>query len=148
MKKVGIGVLALLVLVVAAVTVVPMVIDWNGYKPDIAQAVKAATGRDLVIGGDIKVRVLPEIAFSFADVKLSDAEAINFSLMELFVLGLIVASLVHFCSRDAVQAGDIFAVFRYVLMFIMGLDSVPRLVQQMSRLRDIGMRMHRSSSCR
>lgn len=79
-------------------------------------------------------------------IKLSDAEAINFSLMELFVLGLIVASLVHFCSRDALQAGDIFAVFRYVLMFIMGLDSVPRLVQQMSRLRDIGMRMHRSGS--
>jgi len=79
-------------------------------------------------------------------IKLSDAEAINFSLMELFVLGLIVASLVHFCSRETVQAGDIFAVFRYVLMFIMGLDSVPRLVQQMSRLRDIGMRMHRSGS--
>lgn len=75
-------------------------------------------------------------------VQLSDAEAINFSLMEFFILGVLVLSLVHFCSGDnPPPAGDIFAVFRYVLMFIMGMDSVPRLVQQISRLRDIGFRM-------
>jgi ABC-type multidrug transport system fused ATPase/permease subunit len=74
-------------------------------------------------------------------VRLSDAEAINFSLMELFVLAALVGSLVHYCTTAAPGAGDIFAVFRYVLMFIMGLDAVPRLVQQVSRLRDIGFRM-------
>jgi ABC-type multidrug transport system fused ATPase/permease subunit len=74
-------------------------------------------------------------------VRLSDAEAINFSLMELFVLGLMVVALVHFCTTDGARAGDIFAVFRYVLMFLMGLDSVPRLVHQLSRLRDIGTRL-------
>jgi len=77
-------------------------------------------------------------------VRLSDAEAINFSLMEFFILGLLVLSLIHFCTRDpAPPAGDIFAVFRYVLMFIMGMDTVPKLVQQISRLRDIGFRMTR-----
>ena len=76
-------------------------------------------------------------------IRLSDAEAINFSLMELFVLGVMVAALVHFCagSDGTPPAGDIFAVFRYVLMFIMGLDTVPRLVQQISRLRDVGLRL-------
>jgi len=74
-------------------------------------------------------------------VRLSDAEALNFGLMELFILGLMVAALIHFCTTGTAQAGDIFAVFRYVMMFIMGLDSVPKLVQQMSRLRDIGFRM-------
>jgi hypothetical protein len=74
-------------------------------------------------------------------VRLSDAEAINFSLMELFVLGVLVASLVHFCTSGQPAAGDIFAVFRYVLMFIMGIDTVPKLVQQISRLRDISYRM-------
>lgn len=74
-------------------------------------------------------------------VKLSDAEAVNFSLMEVFILGLMVAALVQFCSPGGVTPGDVFAVFRYVMMFIMGLDSVPRLVQQISRLRDIGFRM-------
>lgn len=75
-------------------------------------------------------------------VKLSDAEAINFSLMEFFILGVLVASLIHFCSGDSPPpAGDIFAVFRYVLMFIMGMDTVPRLIEQISRLRDIGVRV-------
>ena len=76
-------------------------------------------------------------------IRLSDAEAINFSLMELFVLGAMVAALVRFCAGSAGtrEAGDIFAVFRYVLMYIMGLDTVPRLVTQISRLRDVGLRL-------
>jgi hypothetical protein len=78
-------------------------------------------------------------------IKLSDAEAINFSLMELFVLAVMVASLVHFCANPVAKAGDIFAVFRYILMFIMGLDTLPRLVQQVSRMRDIGFRMRGST---
>jgi hypothetical protein len=75
-------------------------------------------------------------------VKLSDAEAVNFSLMEFFVLALIVAALVQFCRPGEVAAGDVFAVFRYLMMFVMGLDAVPRLVQQVSRLKDIAYRMH------
>jgi ABC-type multidrug transport system fused ATPase/permease subunit len=77
-------------------------------------------------------------------IRLSDAEAINFSVMELFVLVVMVGALVHYCSGANPNPGDIFAVFRYVLMFIMGLDSVPKLVAQMSRLSDIGSRMGRS----
>ena len=76
-------------------------------------------------------------------VKLSDAEAANFCLMELFVLGVMAVALVKFCSTGSAEPGDIFAVFRYVLLFIMGLDSVPRLVEQWSRMRDIGGRVGR-----
>ena len=79
-------------------------------------------------------------------VRLSDAEAVNFGLMELFVLGVLAGALLHFCAGSSPAAGDIFAVFRYVLMFIMGLDSVPKLVQQVSRLRDIGLRLRRSGA--
>lgn len=78
-------------------------------------------------------------------IRLSDAEAINFSVMELFVLATLVGTLVHFCASGSPQPGEIFAVFRYVLMFIMGIDSVPRLVEQMSRLRDVGLRMRGGS---
>ncbi len=81
-------------------------------------------------------------------VKLSDAEAKNFCLMELFILGVMAAALIKFCwvgggasAAAAPQAGDIFAVFRYVMLFIMGLDSVPRVVAQWSRLRDVGGRV-------
>lgn len=73
-------------------------------------------------------------------VKLSDWEALNFGLTELFVLGLLAAVLVQACTAGATP-GDILAVFRYVLMFVMGLDAVPEVVQRVSRLRDIGRRL-------
>lgn len=76
-------------------------------------------------------------------IKLSDNEAITMGLMETFVLALMVGALVRFCTQPGAAAGDIFAVFRYVLLFIMALDRVPMLVQQFSRLRDIGRRMAR-----
>lgn len=74
-------------------------------------------------------------------IRLSDSEAMNFAAMEGFVLALIVVALVRCCTNQVLQTGDIFAVFRYVLMFVMGVDSVPRLVQQFGRLRDIARRM-------
>lgn len=74
-------------------------------------------------------------------VQLANWEALNCALMELFVLGLIVAALVRFCGTPGASAGAIFAVFRYVMLFISGLDSAPALVQQISRLRDIGGRL-------
>ena len=75
-------------------------------------------------------------------IKLSNAEAINFGLMECFILGAIVAVLFRACHLPAVQAGDIFAVFRYLMLLLMGLDSLPRLIQQVSRLRDVSSRLH------
>ena len=73
MKMFGFALLGLIVLLVAAVLVVPQLIDWNGYKSDIAAAVKDATGRDLVIGGDIEIAILPGISFGLSDVSLSNA---------------------------------------------------------------------------
>jgi hypothetical protein len=74
-------------------------------------------------------------------VGLSDAAALNFGAMELFILGLLAVALVRACLTGGAGVGSIYAVFRYVLMFVAGLDCVPHLVQQLSRLRDIGRRM-------
>jgi len=74
-------------------------------------------------------------------VKMSDTEAVNFCLMELFVLSVMVAALLRICDSSVMTAGTIFAIFRYVLMLIMGLDAVPRLVQQLSQLRDLNHRL-------
>jgi hypothetical protein len=75
-------------------------------------------------------------------VKLYDWEALNFSLMEVFILGLLAAALVRSCLVLNGEVGDIFAVFRYVWLFVAGLDGVPMLVQQATRLRDIGRRLN------
>ena len=74
-------------------------------------------------------------------IRLSDAEAINFGLMELFVLGVMAATLVHYCALAGPEPGNIFAVFRYVMMFVIGIDAVPKVVQQISHLRDINLRL-------
>ena len=79
-------------------------------------------------------------------IKLSDNEAITMGLMETFVLLLMVAALIRFCTQPGAAPGDIFAVFRYVLLFIMALDRVPMLVNQFSRLWDIGMRFGSNGS--
>ncbi len=74
-------------------------------------------------------------------IKLSDCEALNFGTMELFVLGVLVVALLRTCSTITASPGEIFAVFRYVLMLLMGVDAIPKLVQQLSRLSDLSNRM-------
>jgi hypothetical protein len=74
-------------------------------------------------------------------IRLSDLGAWNFLQMEFFVLALIVAALARYCSLPGVEAGDIYAVFSYVMMFVGGLDCVPMLTQQLARLHDIGGRV-------
>jgi uncharacterized protein involved in outer membrane biogenesis len=73
LKKILIGLGVLLVIAVAAVLIGPSLIDWNGYKPEIAAEVRKATGRDIVIDGDITVSVLPSPHASVAGVRFANA---------------------------------------------------------------------------
>jgi len=74
-------------------------------------------------------------------VRLSNAEAINFGLMELFILAVIVLVLVRTCQLPDILAGDLFSVFRYLMLMLIGFDQIPRLVHQISRLQDVKGRM-------
>ena len=74
-------------------------------------------------------------------IRLVDSEALNFAAMDAFVLVLIAVSLLRSCHMRSADAGDIFAVFRYVMMFVSGLDAIPFLIQQVVRLQDIGRRL-------
>ena len=82
------------------------------------------------------------IAFSFVRAR----EALTFGAwrsdpLTLAVCALIVGGLVRYCSTPDVTTGDIFAVFRYVLMFVMALDGLPGLVRHVSQLRDVARRV-------
>lgn len=72
MRKLLIGLVAVVVLLAAAVLVVPSLIDWNGYKPEIRAAVKDATGRDLRLDGDIGLSVLPSPSLSVEKVSFAN----------------------------------------------------------------------------
>lgn len=73
MKKLVIGIVAVIVILIAGVLVAPSFVDWNARKQQIAELVKDATGRDLTINGDIDVTILPRPALRVEDVRLSNA---------------------------------------------------------------------------
>lgn len=69
-----IGILAALVLlIVAAVIVLPMVIDPNDYKDEIVQAVREETGRELAIREPLDLSVFPWLGIAAGGVSLSNA---------------------------------------------------------------------------
>ncbi|MEQ8287063.1 AsmA family protein [Thalassospira sp.] len=72
MKKILAVIGALLVVLVAALLIIPSLIDWNGYKAQISQAVRDATGRDLVIAGDLSMSLIPSPSLSADEVSLSN----------------------------------------------------------------------------
>ena len=67
----------LVVLVVVASIVLPMIVDPNDYKDDIADLVKSKTGRTLTIDGDIGLSVFPWLAVEIGPTALSNAEGFS-----------------------------------------------------------------------
>jgi ABC-type multidrug transport system fused ATPase/permease subunit len=77
-------------------------------------------------------------------IRLSDAAAINWGVMEILIIGLFMAVLLRTVSMPGVKPGDIYAIISYTWSYRLSLDLVPTLVQQLSRLQDIGDRMQTS----
>jgi hypothetical protein len=77
-------------------------------------------------------------------VGLSNAEAVNYGLMELFTICIAAAVLIRVVWIPGIQAGEIFAVISYLWNFLKSLEDIPALVQQFSRLQDIGQRIYLS----
>jgi AsmA protein len=65
------------VLVVAAIILIPMFVDPNDHKERIVAEVKRATGRDLSIAGDIGLSVFPRLALELNGLTLSNAPGFN-----------------------------------------------------------------------
>lgn len=75
----------LLLLIIAAVILIPMFVDPNDHKDRIVAEVKKATGRDLSIGGDIELSVFPRLALELNGLTLSNAkgfDAANFAVVK------------------------------------------------------------------
>jgi uncharacterized protein involved in outer membrane biogenesis len=73
-RKLLIGIVVLLVVLVAAAFVVPRFIPADSLKADIAEQVRAATGRDLIIDGDLSFTLLPTPGVSVSGVRMSNIE--------------------------------------------------------------------------
>ena len=74
MRKVLIGVVAILVVLVAAAIVGPRFIPADSLKAEIAAQVRTATGRELIIDGDISFTLLPTPGVSVSGVRVSNID--------------------------------------------------------------------------
>ena len=63
----------LVLLIVAAIILVPMFVDLNDHKDRIILEVKKATGRDLTIAGEIGISVFPRFSLDLNGLSLSNA---------------------------------------------------------------------------
>lgn len=76
-------------------------------------------------------------------IKISDKEAFNFGIIEIMVL-LVIASSLLISSQmfgATILAGNLIGIYNYILKFVAGLDTIPYMVQRVSSLNDITLRI-------
>ncbi len=72
MKKFVYGLVGLVVVVLAVILVGPGLWDWNGYKPQILDRIKAETGRDMAIDDDLSLAVVPSPRLAVDGVRVAN----------------------------------------------------------------------------
>ncbi|MFP3942360.1 MAG: AsmA family protein [Alphaproteobacteria bacterium] len=74
MKRVAVILLAVIGVLLVAALVIPFFISTDVYKDRIQTAAKEATGRELVLGGDVKLSLLPPVRLRVENVSFDNAE--------------------------------------------------------------------------
>jgi hypothetical protein len=74
-------------------------------------------------------------------IALSDRDAFSYGVLETLIFVAMAAAIIRTCAHPGVDAGTIFSVLGYMLIYVSGIANVPLLVQQFNRLRDIGGRL-------
>ena len=75
LNNVLVAIAVFLIAVMAALFGAPRVIDWNGYRGVIEEEATRLLGRDVRVGGRVRVRLLPTPTFSVEQVRVADTEA-------------------------------------------------------------------------
>lgn len=75
------------------------------------------------------------------NIKLSDLETINFSVVWLVMMALLVVSIVKSVQGGDVDYGSVFALVMYVFQYIESVTVLPFFYQQWLRLREISDRL-------
>ena len=73
LKITGLGVAALLGLLLLLAAAILLLVDPNDYRDDITAAVQNATGRELNIEGDLSLSLFPWLGLSLGETRLSNA---------------------------------------------------------------------------
>jgi AsmA protein len=100
LRFVAFGLLNLVVLIVVVALVAPLFFDPNDYKDEIAEQVKARTGRDLSIVGDMSFSVLPWLGVSTGEIRLGNAPGFGDAPFATFDSADVRVKLMPLFSRD------------------------------------------------
>ncbi len=76
------------------------------------------------------------------NIKLSDLETMNFSLLWLAIIGLLIYAIVDTVHASEVKYGTVFSIVMYVYQFAEECISLPLFYQQWLRLREISTRLN------
>ncbi|WP_375461228.1 ABC transporter six-transmembrane domain-containing protein [uncultured Enterovirga sp.] len=79
-------------------------------------------------------------------IKLSDAAAINWTIIEVLSIIVFMAVIARATFLPTTETGDIFAILVYVWRLMENLDHIPEIVQQLTRLQDIRKRIEAGAS--
>jgi hypothetical protein len=79
-------------------------------------------------------------------IKLSDADAFNWTAIEGFSILAFLLVLLRVAYMPNADVGTIFAIFVYVWRLMEKLDTMPQIVQQLMRLKDIRRRIEAGAS--
>ncbi|CAG19583.1 AsmA family protein [Photobacterium profundum] len=85
MKKLLYVLLAIVLVIVVGIGALLALVDPNQFKPLLSEQVKKATGRDLVINGDISWRFFPSVGFSLGETEFKNPQ--GFAEADLVKLG-------------------------------------------------------------
>jgi ABC-type bacteriocin/lantibiotic exporter with double-glycine peptidase domain len=75
------------------------------------------------------------------NIRKSTLEAFNFGLLEVFVFGMIMASIYIICKTDNMNYGSIVASYGIILRFAYGFDFIPHITTKIATIRDIVSRL-------
>lgn len=75
-------------------------------------------------------------------IRLSDREAWAYMTIGIASAILFGAAIIILTGRTGLHAGHIYSVMTYLWMFALSLDDAPQLVDQYSKLKDIGKRVN------
>ena len=68
----GIIMVSLIVVVIAALLIIPMFVDLQKYKPELEKYVSETTGRPFAIGDDLSLSLFPWAGISFSDLHMGN----------------------------------------------------------------------------
>jgi len=86
-------------LIVIAAVVLPLMVDPNDFRDDIADAVRGQTGRELTIEGDLKLSVIPWLGVQVGRASLSNAPGLGDEPMVAIASASVGVKLLPLLSR-------------------------------------------------